>query len=150
VVVGKREETAMIGKVDFVVLVGVTAFGVSIATCAEGKEDVSDRRERGGYSPEREAIKQQYGTLFTSISDALFKADPIGINYDTNTDEYEPEARTIILRLSSAKSEEDVQSIVYEDFRRWFAPVNVGPREKYASVSAAIWKLWCAHSRLKS
>jgi hypothetical protein len=99
------------------------------------------------HSQEREAIKRQYGTLFVSISDALFKADPIGINFDTNTDEYEPEAATIIPRLGSAKSEEDVQLIVYEEFCHWFSPVNVGPREKYASVSAEIWNLWCAFKR---
>ena len=96
---------------------------------------------------ERDAIKRQYGTLFASISDALFEADPIGINFDHNTDEYEPEAETIIPRLGSAKSAEDVQTIVYEEFCRWFAPVNVGPREKYASVSAKIWELWCAFHR---
>ena len=101
-------------------------------------------------SEQREAMKRrkrEYVALFVSISEALFKADPIGINFDTNTDEYEPEAGTIIPRLSSAKSEEDVQSIVYEEFCRWFSPVSVGPREKYASVSAEIWKLWCAFQR---
>jgi hypothetical protein len=93
---------------------------------------------------EREAVKRQYSTLFVSISEALFKADPIGINFDTNTDEYEPEAGTIIPRLRSAKSEEDVQAIVYEEFCRWLDPGTAGPREKYASVSAEIWELWCA------
>jgi hypothetical protein len=96
---------------------------------------------------ERDAIKREYGTLFASISDALFEADPVGINFDENTDEYEPEAGTIIARLGSAKSEEDVQVIVYEEFRRWFDPIIAGPRERYASVSAEIWKLWCAFHR---
>jgi hypothetical protein len=101
-------------------------------------------------SEERKAIKRQYGTLFVSVSEALFRADPIGINFDTNTDEYEPEAGTIIPRLRSAKSEEDVQSIVYEEFCRWFSPVSVGPRENFASLSAEIWKLWCAFHRPRS
>jgi hypothetical protein len=101
-------------------------------------------------SEQREAIKRrkrEYVALFVSISKALFKADPIGINFDTNTDEYEPEAGTIIPRLRSATSEADVQSIVHEEFCRWFSPSNVGPREAYASVSAVIWKLWCAFQR---
>jgi hypothetical protein len=94
---------------------------------------------------ERDAIKRQYGTLFAAISDALFQADPVGINFDDNTDEYEPEAGTIIPRLGSAKSAEDVQAIVYDEFCRWFSPLDAGPTEKYASVSARIWELWCAH-----
>ena len=93
---------------------------------------------------ERDAIKREYGTLFTSISDALFEADPVGISDDDNTDEYEPEAGTIIPRLSSAKSAEDVQTIVYEEFCRWFDPTIAGRRERYASVSTKIWDLWCA------
>jgi len=93
---------------------------------------------------ERDAVKRQYGALFASISDALFKADPVGINFDVNTDEYELEAATIIPRLGSAKSAEDVQAIVYEEFCRWFDPISAGPGGKYASVSAEIWRLWCA------
>jgi len=96
---------------------------------------------------EREAIRRQYGTLFTSISDVLFKADPAGINFDINTDEYEPEAGTIIPRLGSAKSAEDVQVIVYEELCHWFGPIIAGPSEKYASVSAEIWELWRAFHR---
>jgi len=96
---------------------------------------------------ESDAIKREYGTLFGSISYALFEADPIGINFDHNTDEYEPEAGTIIPRLDSAKSAEDVQTIVYEEFCTWFSPIDAGPREKYASVSAKIWDLWCAFRR---
>jgi len=94
----------------------------------------------------RDAIKREYGSLFASISAALFEADPIGINFDENTDEYEPEAGTIIPRLGSATSAEDVQVIVHEEFCRWFGP-DVGPRERYAAVSAKIWDLWCAFQR---
>lgn len=96
---------------------------------------------------ERDAIKREYGTLFASISDALFEADPVGINFDDNTDEYDAEAGTIIPRLGSAKSAVDVEAIVYEEFCRWFDPISAGPREKYAAVSPNIWDLWCAFHR---
>jgi hypothetical protein len=97
---------------------------------------------------ERDAIKREYGTLFASVSAALFEADPVGINFDENTDEYDAETGTIIPRLGSAKSAEDVQAIVHEEFCRWFDPISAGPREKYASVAAEIWDLWCAFHRL--
>ena len=93
---------------------------------------------------ERDAIRREYGALFASISAALFEADPVGINFEENTDEYDAEAGTIIPRLGSAKSSEDVQTIVYEEFCRWFGPITAPPREKYASVSVKIWELWCA------
>lgn len=96
---------------------------------------------------ERDVIKREYGTLFASISAALFEADPVGINFDENTDEYDAETGTIIPRLNAAKSAEDVHAIVYEEFCRWFDPVSAGPREKYTSVSAKIWELWFAFQR---
>jgi hypothetical protein len=48
-VVNDREETAMLGKIALIVLVGVTVFGVSIATSvAGGRDDSGDRRDRTG------------------------------------------------------------------------------------------------------
>lgn len=88
---------------------------------------------------ERKALKRQYGTLFASISEALFRADPAGISFEFNTDEYDPKTGTIIVHLSSAQSAEDVQAIVYEEFCRWFSPIDVGPIGKYAAVAAEIW-----------
>jgi hypothetical protein len=91
---------------------------------------------------ERDALKRQYGKLFAAMSEALFEADPVGINFEINTDEYEPEVGTIIPRLGSAQSAEDVQAIVYEEFCRWFGEAAIWPREKYRAVSAEIWTLW--------
>ena len=98
----------------------------------------------------RDALKRQYGELFNSISLVLFEADPIGINFEINTDEYEPEVGTIIPRLSSAQSAEDVQAIIYEEFCHWFGPDAIWPRENYAAVSEKIWTLWCNFLRPSS
>ena len=96
---------------------------------------------------EREVLKRQYGDLFSSIERILFEADPIDINYLSNTDEYSPEAGTIIPRLGSAQSPRDVEAIVYEEFCCWFDPDEVGTKERYASVAASIWEVWCAFNR---
>ena len=44
-----QEDTAMLGKIALIVLVGVTVFGVSIATSvAGGRDDSGARRDRTG------------------------------------------------------------------------------------------------------
>jgi hypothetical protein len=91
---------------------------------------------------ERQALKIRYGKLYISVSEILFKADPIGINFEFNTDEYEPEVDTIIPRLFSGMSASDVQTIVYEEFCRWFDPDTAGTRDGYEAVSLEIWNLW--------
>ena len=69
---------------------------------------------------EKERLKLEYGSLLSSIAEILFKQDPIGINFDDNTDEYETEARTILPRLRDCHSAEDVLNVTHEEFQRWF------------------------------
>ena len=94
-------------------------------------------------NPEREQLKRKYKSLFDRLSQLLFEADPAGINFESNTDEYDPEVGTILPRLESAKSAEDVQTIVHEEFCRWFEPETAGTRGHYAAVSQQIWSAWC-------
>jgi hypothetical protein len=60
-------------------------------------------------TPEREQLKKQYGSLYDTASGLLFESDPIGINFEDNTDEYEPEAATILPRLASVQTWPDGQ-----------------------------------------
>src|SRR5277367_2993449 len=99
--------------------------------------------ERDSIKRELDAIKRKYEELFSAVSAALFEDDPIGINFKSNTDEYEPEAGTIIPRLHSANSAEDVESILYEEFNRWFGAGDAGLKSRYESVSRRIWEMWC-------
>ncbi|MBI3874868.1 MAG: hypothetical protein HY300_02665 [Verrucomicrobia bacterium] len=71
----------------------------------------------------------------------LFRHDPIGINSKTNTDEYEPEAGTILPRLRDCRSEADVCRVVHEEFVCWFDSRTAGPREHYAKIAADLWQL---------
>jgi hypothetical protein len=95
-------------------------------------------------------IKEEYGDLFDQISATLFEADPIGINFETNTDEYESEVRTILLQLKDTRSVKDVEKIVYKEFCFWFGVDTAGPRKKYHPIAVKIWGLWCEYKNHKS
>lgn len=90
----------------------------------------------------RKAIRDEYRSLFDAISKLLFEADPIGINFETNTDEYEPEVGTIIPRLKQAQSEDDVRRIFHEEFCRWFDAETAGPIETYGDIASKVWAEW--------
>ncbi len=98
--------------------------------------------EREEILEERRKLRTEYPTLFDAISELLFREDPMSINFETNTDEYEPEVGTILSRLPTCSSEEDVLRIVHEEFVRWFDPDTAGPAFHYAAVSKEIWKHW--------
>jgi hypothetical protein len=94
---------------------------------------------------ERRRLKAQYGALFDSMAALLYGHDPIGINFDDNKHEYEPEAGTILPRLSSCRSVEDVLQVVHEEFVRWFDRGTAGPPEHYEKIASEVWQLWQGH-----
>ena len=101
-------------------------------------------RTREQILEERRRLKSEFGELFDAISALLFRADPIGISFDNeNTDEYDPEVGTILPRLRNCTCADDVLSVVYEEFVRWFdGEDTAGPRERYQPIAAEIWQLW--------
>ncbi len=90
----------------------------------------------------RDHLKQAYPALYAAIVQVLFEEDPAGVNYETNTDEYEPEAGTIIPRLETCTSVVDVRRVLHEEFRAWFTPEGAGPEERYHRAAERIWELW--------
>lgn len=93
---------------------------------------------------DRKPLKAKYGALFEAVTSELFNADPIGINFEDNTDEYDPEAGTIIPRLADARTIQDVEVIIHEEFCKWFGPEQAGPQEHYRALAGRIWDVWHA------
>jgi hypothetical protein len=91
---------------------------------------------------ENRRLRDEYGALFDDVAAILFRYDPMGVNFDDNTDEYEPEARTILPRLKTCHSPQDVLTVVHEEFERWSDPEIAGPREAYAKIAEEVWTLW--------
>lgn len=89
----------------------------------------------------RKRIRVAYSALFQAVSESLFKNDPMGINFGSNTDEYEPEVGTIIPRLFSCDTEGDVLSAVHEEFATWFGD-SAGPKINYTEAASDIWRIW--------
>jgi hypothetical protein len=88
------------------------------------------------------ALRAQYGALFDEVSQILFELDPVGINFETNTDEYEPEVGTILPRLRSCDSVDDARRVIHEEFVRWFDPDLAGPESNYDEAAERIWAAW--------
>lgn len=90
----------------------------------------------------RKALRRKYDEFFRWLSKLLFDADPIGINYVSNTDEYDSESGTIIPRLIHANSEGDVRHIIHEEFCKWFGVEEVGPIDAYSAIATTVWAEW--------
>jgi hypothetical protein len=114
------------------------------ADCPVGTAKVPQRYalmtsdEIGLHRGERKRLSSSYKLLLNEISAILFRHDPIGINFADNTDEYDPEAGTILPRLRRDLSAEEATAIIHEEFVRWFEPEITGSRERYSAIAAEI------------
>ncbi len=88
------------------------------------------------------SLEAEYGALYVEVSRLVREADPIRlISRGAPDDEYDPEVSTILPRLREAKSPEDVQRIVHEEFTHWFSAEIAGAAAEYAAVSERIWEV---------
>lgn len=88
-------------------------------------------------------LKKQHAQLFNEISEILFRHDPIGINFEDNTDEYEPEVGTILPKLKEAQSATELRRIIHAEFVRWFSGDSlVGEEAKYENIAQEIWAVY--------
>ena len=83
--------------------------------------------------------------LYASLVLLFFIHDPVSINFEFNTDEYEREVRTVLPRLPSATSRDDVTRILHEEFVKWF-DATVGPRDRYERLASDVWRIWQGHA----
>ena len=97
-------------------------------------------RTREEIIEERRRLKAEYRQLFDEVESLLFRHDPVGINFETNTDEYDPEVGSILPRLRTCSDAKDVCRVVHEEFVWWFGE-DVGSSD-YSRIGAEIWELW--------
>ena len=89
-------------------------------------------------------LKLDQPKFFKVVSDLMFKHDPMTFNTVINYDEYDLEAGTVISRLETATNQDDVATILHEEFIAWFGEGIAGDRESYIALAQDIWQAWCA------
>ena len=90
---------------------------------------------------EERRLKAEYGEVYDAVAEILFRHDPMGINFDVNTDEYHPEVGAILPRLKTCGSAQDVLTVIHEEFHKWFDGME-GPPERYVDIADEVWSLW--------
>jgi hypothetical protein len=92
----------------------------------------------------RDQLKAQYKNLYSELQSILFTHDLMGINFETNTDEYDPEVDTILPRLKTAESSEDVAKIIFEEFEKWFDKEEAAKiaEKAYLKLANDVWVTW--------
>jgi len=98
-------------------------------------ENIMATRTREQILDVKRRLKARYDELYADVAALLFRHDPIGINFEDNTDEFEPEAGTILPRLRDGQSASDVTRVVHEGFERWFSKLDAGPVDRHEGIA---------------
>ncbi len=117
----------------------------------EQDDDSASQRmlhEMAEWRERKQELKQEYGALWNKVSEILFRLDPMGINFGSNTDEYEPEVSSILPQLKDCESADDVRGVVYDEFVYWFGDVTAGEELDYVELAQAIWDAWNEYKML--
>lgn len=80
--------------------------------------------------------------LVAQISAILFEADPLEVNYEINTDEYDGEAEDIAQGLTQVTDVGSVRELVHACFVRWSSPESAGPASRFDEMAEQIWAVW--------
>ncbi len=86
--------------------------------------------------------------LVDELTAVLFEADPIGLNFETNTDEYAAEAQSIALRLPEVNDLNQLRELVHQEFVRWFDADLAGSPSKYTTLAQKVLTVWHRHHPL--
>ena len=154
---GRGSASATLGliKMKWIIIVGIivliaAGFGLARHLSRSNGVEVTDdwppevKAQVEASQALRAKVQAEYPKLFLELRQCLFQNDPVGINFETNTDEYDPEVGTIIPRLPECTSQNDVLNVVHEEFTKWFGADVAGPKTNYTDVSEDIWKIWKA------
>ena len=84
-------------------------------------------------------LRARYATAYDSLVELMAQEDPIAlIRAGSPKDEYSPEVRTILPKLETCSTVEDVLNLVHKEFCEWFEPSIAGPRLHYHRIATRI------------
>jgi len=87
-----------------------------------------------------DSVKSSHGDRFSELRTIINRHDPIGLlDLGAPEDEYEPEAKTIIVQLDQSMTEKQIHNLIYREFLRWFEDESTaGPKEAYKELATEV------------
>ena len=91
--------------------------------------------------------RKELRTLIRNVSTILFECDPMCINFDSNRDEYDPEAVSIVAMLKDKGTVDDAAQVIVDALMHWFDEdlSEYKTDTKWRSMAQRIWVACSEH-----
>ena len=90
-------------------------------------------------------LQKEYGSFYRTVSDILFRHNPMELDGKRNTGEYNPEVDALLSRIREAEHLSALQELLFDVFQTDFGAENCGSREGYVAAASEIWKAYQRH-----
>lgn len=90
-------------------------------------------------------LQKEYGSFYRTVSEILFRHDPMELDAKHNTGDYDPEVDALLSRIRGAEDLKTLQDLLFEVFRTDFGEGSCGTKDRYDVAAAEIWKAYERH-----
>ena len=90
-------------------------------------------------------LQKEYGRFYRGVSDILFRHNPMELDGNRNTGQYDPEVDLLLSRIREAEDLNTLGALLFEVFLTDFGEENCGSRERFDVAAAEIWKAYERH-----
>jgi len=90
-------------------------------------------------------LQKEYGNFYRAVSDIVFRHNPMELDGNHNTGDYDPEIDMFLSRIREAENLSALQELLFEVFLTDFGEENCGSRERYDVAASEIWKAYERH-----
>ena len=90
-------------------------------------------------------LQKEYGNFYRAVSDIVFRHNPMELDGNHNTGDYDPEVDMFLSRIREAENLNALQELLFEVFLTDFGEENCGSRERYDVAASEIWKAYERH-----
>ena len=92
-------------------------------------------------------LQKEYGNFYRTVSDILFRHNPMELDGNHNTGDYDPEIDILLSRIQEAEHLAALQELLWEIFRTDFGAEICGSRERYEVAASEIWNAYQRHRK---
>jgi len=92
-------------------------------------------------------LQKEYGNFYRTVSDILFRYNPMELDGNHNTGDYDTEIDVLLSRIGEAEHLTALQELLWEIFQTDFGAEICGSRERYDGAASEIWKAYQRHRK---
>ena len=92
-----------------------------------------------------DGFRGAYADLLDEVSATLFLHDPLALNLDEHTGEYDELAARLLVRLRTVNNRWDTAGVIHAACTDLAGAARAGRAERYRDLAGDVWEVWARY-----